>query len=50
MSQKLILTNTHFVGTPHHATVTIDDNDDFSAPSTGKQRFRFCKGVSSYEQ
>ena len=29
---SLILTNTYFVGTPDHATVTIQDNDDLSAP------------------
>ena len=31
---SLILTNTYFVGTPDHATVTIQDNDDLSAPGT----------------
>ena len=34
MTLSLILTNTYFVGTPDHATVTIQDNDDLSAPGT----------------
>ena len=34
MTLSLILTNTYFVGTPDHATVTIEDLDELPAPVT----------------